>query len=66
MRLNYRDLIREAPDELARLERQHRSSAVADRLKMLRLLQSGAYASRTQRFLAEHFSIGYTVGAWAG
>lgn len=48
MRLNYSDLILEPPDELARLERQYRSSPVADRLKMLRLLQSGAYPSRTR------------------
>jgi transposase len=51
MYLHYPDLIWESPDELARLERQHRGSPVADRLQMLRLLKSGAYRSR--RALAE-------------
>ena len=46
MYLHYPDLIQESPDELARLERQHRSSPVADRLQMLRLLKSGTYRSR--------------------
>ena len=48
MRLNYPDLIREAPDQLARLERKHRSSPLEDRLKMLRLLKAEAYPSRMQ------------------
>lgn len=46
MYLNYTELIQEDPGELARLERQHRSGSLADRLKMLRLLKSGAYRSR--------------------
>ncbi|MGI9175141.1 MAG: aldo/keto reductase, partial [Rhodothermales bacterium] len=37
MYLRYDDLIAETPDQLARLERQHRRSPVADRFKMLRL-----------------------------
>ena len=56
MYLRYDDLIAEAPGELARLERQHRRSAVADRFKMLRLLKTGAYRSR--RALAE--ALGYS------
>lgn len=46
MYLNYTDLIRESEDEIARLERQYRNGPVAARLKMLRLLKSGAYRSR--------------------
>lgn len=46
MYLNYPELIQESPDELARLERQHRNTPVAERLKMLRLLKIGAYRSR--------------------
>jgi transposase len=46
MRLNYPDLIRETPEELARLERKHRSSPLEDRLKMLRLLKAETYPSR--------------------
>lgn len=46
MYLNYTDLIRESEDEIARLERQYRNGPVAARLKMLRLLKTGAYRSR--------------------
>jgi transposase len=46
MYLCYDDLIAESADDLLRLERQHRRSPVAARLKMLRLLKSGAYRSR--------------------
>ena len=46
MYLRYDEIINEAPDELARLERQHRRSPVADRFKMLRLLKTGAHRSR--------------------
>ena len=56
MYLRYQNLITESPDELARLERQHRRSPVADRFRMLRLLKSGAYRSR--RALAQH--LGYS------
>lgn len=51
MYLNYSTLIQETPDELARLERHYRNGPLADRLKMLRLLKTGAYPSR--RALAE-------------
>jgi transposase len=56
MYLRYDDLIAETPDELARLERQHRRSPVADRFKMLRLLKAGA--ARSRRALAE--TLGYS------
>lgn len=56
MRLNYRDLIREASAELLRLEHSHRGGPLEARLKMLRLLQSGAYRSRAQVALV----LGYT------
>ena len=46
MYLRYDEIITEAPDDLLRIERQHRASPVAPRLKMLRLLKSGAYRSR--------------------
>lgn len=46
MYLDYPNLIEEPPEELAKRERQHRSSPVGDRLKMLRLLKGGTYCSR--------------------
>ena len=46
MYLRYDDFIAESPGDLLRLERQHRASPVAARLKMLRLLKGGAYRSR--------------------
>ena len=46
MYLRYDDLIAESADDLLRLERRHRASPAAARLKMLRLLKSGAYRSR--------------------
>ena len=48
MRLNYPELIQEAAEDLARLERCHRSGPLEARLKMLRLLKTGAYTSRLQ------------------
>lgn len=56
MYLRYDTLISESPELLARLERQHRRSPVADRFKMLRLLKTRAYRSR--RALADH--LGYS------
>jgi transposase len=46
MYCDYPDLISESPEQLAKRERQHRSSPVGDRLKMLRLLKEGTYRSR--------------------
>lgn len=46
MYLRYDNLIAESPDDLRRIERRHRASPVAARLKMLRLLKTGAYRSR--------------------
>jgi transposase len=46
MYLDYPDLINESPEQLAKRERQYRSSPVGDRLKMLRLLKEGTYRSR--------------------
>ena len=46
MYLRYDDLISESTDDLRRLERRHRRSPVAVRIKMLRLLKDGAYRSR--------------------
>lgn len=56
MYLRYDELIAESPDELARLERKHRRSPVADRFKMLRLLKTGA--ARSRRALAD--TLGYS------
>ena len=46
MRTHYRDQIIETEEELERLERTLRGQALCDRVKMLRLLKSGAYDSR--------------------
>jgi transposase len=46
MYLHYADLVEQSPEELTRLEREHRGDPVADRIKMLRLLKTGAYRSR--------------------
>ena len=56
MRLDYAALIAESPDDLAAVERRHRHSPLADRLKMLRLLKSGA--ARSRRALAG--TLGYS------
>lgn len=48
MRLNYREQIGESVAELSRRERQARGGPGADRLKMLRLLKSGAVRSRQE------------------
>lgn len=56
MTLDYDALIAESPDDLAAVERRHRASPLADRLKMLRLLKSGAAPSR--RALAD--TLGYS------
>ena len=46
MRTHYRDQILESEQELEHLERSLRGQALCDRVKMLRLLKSGAYDSR--------------------
>ncbi len=46
MRVDYPQRIAETVNELAALEKRLRGEAVCDRVKMLRLLKSGAYASR--------------------
>ena len=46
MRTHYRDQILESEQELEHLERSLRGQALCDRVKMLRLLKSGAYGSR--------------------
>ena len=46
MYLRYDDLIAESPADLRCIERRHRASPVAVRLRMLRLLKTGAYRSR--------------------
>jgi transposase len=56
MYLDYDTLITEAPADLAAIERRHRHSPLADRLKMLRLLKSGA--ARSRRALAD--TLGYS------
>jgi transposase len=56
MYLRYDDLIAETPAALLDLERKHRHSPLAARIKMLRLLKSGLYRSR--RALVE--VIGYS------
>lgn len=56
MYLRYDDLISEPADELLRVERQHRRSPVAARVKMLRLLKSGAYRSRRTLAVALGYS----------
>lgn len=70
MYLSYPDLIEERAEELARLERARRGTPVADRLKMLRLLKTGAYRSRralagllgySERQLARWFEV-YRAG----
>lgn len=48
MYLDYPNLITESPDELARLEYQHRGRPTENRLKMLRLLKEGRFRSRRQ------------------
>ncbi len=56
MRTHYQDQIQESEEELERLERSLRGQALCDRVKMLRLLKSGAYDSR--RMLAP--TLGYS------
>ena len=46
MYLRYNEIIAETEADLLGLERQHRASPVAARIKILRLLKSGAYRSR--------------------
>ncbi len=46
MRTHYREQVKETEEELERLERRLRGQALCDRVKMLRLLKSGAYESR--------------------
>lgn len=46
MRTHYRDQITQTEQELEQLERSLRGQALCDRVKMLRLLKSGAYDSR--------------------
>ena len=48
MWIHYPDRIQESVDTLLAQERRLRTSAVADRVKMLRLLQSGRYRSQRQ------------------
>lgn len=48
MWIDYPDRIQESVDTLLAQERRLRSSAGADRVKMLRLLKSGRYRSQTQ------------------
>ena len=48
MWIHYPDRIQESVDTLLAQERRLRRSAVADRVKMLRLLKSGRYRSQTQ------------------
>lgn len=56
MRTHYQDQVQESEEELERLERSLRGQALCDRVKMLRLLKSGAYDSR--RLLAP--TLGYS------
>ena len=56
MYLDYDALIAETPDDLVAIERRHRRSPLADRIKMLRLLKSGA--TRSRRALAG--TLGYS------
>lgn len=46
MYLRYDEIISESPEALRRLERLQKHAAVSARIKMLRLLKSGAYRSR--------------------
>jgi len=46
MRTHYQDQILESEQELEHLERSLRGQALCDRVKMLRLLKSGAYDNR--------------------
>ncbi len=46
MRTHYQDQVLESEQELEHLERSLRGQALCDRVKMLRLLKSGAYDSR--------------------
>ena len=46
MRTHYREQIKESEQELEHLERSLRGQALCDRVKMLRLLKSGAYDNR--------------------
>ena len=46
MRTHYQDQITQTEQELEQLERSLRGQALCDRVKMLRLLKSGAYESR--------------------
>lgn len=55
MYLRYDEIITETKSELLRLERQHRASPLAPRLRMLRLLKDRTYRSR--RALAQ--TLGY-------
>ena len=48
MWIHYPDRIQESVDTLLAQERRLRRSAIADRVKMLRLLKSGRYRSQTQ------------------
>ena len=56
MRTHYQDQILESEQELEHLERSLRGQALCDRVKMLRLLKSGAYDNR--RILAP--TLGYS------
>ena len=46
MWINYQDTISETLDELVALERRHRGSMVADRIRMLWFLKSGSIRSQ--------------------
>jgi transposase len=48
MWIDYAQLIQELVEERRELEKAHRNSRVADRIKMLRLLKTGSYRSQLQ------------------
>src|SRR5512144_2831072 len=48
MWIDYEQTIRERAEELLTVERRQRTSAVADRVKMLRLLKTNTYPSQRQ------------------
>lgn len=60
---NYPEMIAESPEELLELQKRLRGSSLENRIKLLRLLKSGAYRSQLQ--LAE--VLGYSsrqLGRW--
>lgn len=56
MWIDYEQAISESAADLLTVERQHRGSAIADRVKMLRLLKTDAYPSQRQLAMV----LGYT------